>query len=113
MTYVKNLKFDEKPDYSFLKKIFKERFVKEGLEYDYVYDWILIPMSTRSPFYSSKIPLTIELLQNEEKYRIILNIYRFLIKEYEKDRFGESNFSNWNMIDELDNRDGEIDEPQV
>jgi len=36
---------------------------------------------------------------------------RFLIKEYEKDRFGESNFSNWNMIDELDNRDGEIDEP--
>lgn len=67
MTYVKNLKYDEKPDYSFLKKIFKERFVKEGYEYDYVYDWILIPMSTRSPFYSSKIPLTIELLQNEEK----------------------------------------------
>lgn len=32
---------------------------------------------------------------------------RFLIKEYEKDRFGESNFSNWNMIDELDNRDDE------
>lgn len=30
-------------------------------------------------------------------------IFRFLIKEYEKDRFGESNFSNWNMIDELDN----------
>ena len=29
--------------------------------------------------------------------------FRFLIKEYEKDRFGESNFSNWNMIDELDN----------
>jgi hypothetical protein len=34
---------------------------------------------------------------------------RFLIKEYEKDRFGESNFSNWNMIDELDNHE---DEPE-
>ncbi|CAD8208806.1 unnamed protein product [Paramecium octaurelia] len=101
MNYVRNLKYDEKPDYSFLKKIFKERFVKEGYEYDYVYDWILIPMSTRSPFYSSKIPLTIELLQNEEK---------FLIKEYDKDRFGESNFSNWNMVDDLDHNQDEIDQ---
>ena len=67
LNYTKGLKFEDKPDYSFLKKLFKERFVKEGYEHDYVYDWILIPMSVRNPFYSSKIPLTIELLQNEEK----------------------------------------------
>lgn len=101
MNYCRNLKFEDKPDYSFLKKLFKERFVKEGYEHDYVYDWILIPMSVRNPFYSSKIPLTIELLQNEEK---------FLIKEYEKDRFGESNFSNWNMIEELDNHEDEVEQ---
>lgn len=62
LNYCRNLKFEDKPDYSFLKKLFKERFVKEGYEHDYVYDWILIPMSVRNPFYSSKIPLTIELL---------------------------------------------------
>lgn len=43
MNYCRNLKFDEKPDYGYLKKIFKELFVKSGYEYDYVYDWLLIP----------------------------------------------------------------------
>jgi len=38
-------------------------------------------------------------------------IFRFLIKEYEKDRFGESNFSNWNMIEELDNHEDEVEPP--
>ena len=42
------------------------------------------------------------------KSNLIKN-YRFLIKEYEKDRFGESNFSNWNMIEELDNHEDEIE----
>ena len=60
-------------------------------------------MSIRNPFYSSKIPLTIELLSNEEKYLIHYLCIRFLIKEYEKERFGESNFSNWNMVEEMDN----------
>jgi hypothetical protein len=63
---VKNLKFDEKPDYTYLKKIFKERFVKEGFEYDYVYDWILIPLSSKNPIFANKIPITIELIQNED-----------------------------------------------
>ena len=51
-THVRGLKFDEKPDYSLLRKTLKERFVKEGFEYDYVYDWILIPLSARNPYYS-------------------------------------------------------------
>ena len=42
------------------------------------------------------MPLTIDLLQNEEEN---------LMKEYEKERFGESNFSNWNMVEEMDNKE--------
>jgi hypothetical protein len=42
-----------------------------------------------------------------KSWRTILNYCRFLIKEYDKDRFGESNFSNWNMIEELDNHEDE------
>lgn len=30
INYCRNLKFEDKPDYTYLKKIFKERFVKEG-----------------------------------------------------------------------------------
>ena len=41
--YIRSLKFDDKPDYSFLKRLFRERFMKENFEFDYVYDWLLIP----------------------------------------------------------------------
>ena len=37
---VKNLKFEEKPDYEKYVNLMKERFKKEGYEYDYKYDWI-------------------------------------------------------------------------
>ena len=42
LTYCRNLKFDEKPDYSFLKSLFKELFVKNQFEFDYVYDWNIL-----------------------------------------------------------------------
>ncbi|EGR26911.1 hypothetical protein IMG5_205360 [Ichthyophthirius multifiliis] len=48
MKYCKSLQYEEKPDYTYLKKIFKERFVKEGYQFDYVYDWILIPLRGKS-----------------------------------------------------------------
>ena len=50
--HVRGLKFNEKPDYSLLRKTLKEKFVKDGFEYDYVYDWVLIPLTVRNPYYS-------------------------------------------------------------
>ena len=38
--YCRSLKFEDKPDYSHMRNLFKERFKKEGYEYDYKYDWI-------------------------------------------------------------------------
>ena len=67
LSYVRTLKFEEKPDYTYLKKLFKERFVKEGYEYDYVYDWILIPLRNRNPIIVSRIPITIELINNDDE----------------------------------------------
>lgn len=42
LAYCKNLKFDEKPDYNYLRKLFKELFTRSGYECDYVYDWNII-----------------------------------------------------------------------
>ena len=42
--YCRRLKFEEKPDYGYLRRMFKELAMKEGFEYDHVFDWILIPM---------------------------------------------------------------------
>ena len=41
LNYTKALKFDEKPDYTYIRRIFKELFVREGFSYDYIYDWVL------------------------------------------------------------------------
>ena len=36
------MRFDEKPDYTYLRKLLKDLFVRSGYELDYVYDWNLI-----------------------------------------------------------------------
>ena len=66
LEYVKSIKFDEKPDYTYLKKIFKKKFVKEGYEFDWVYDWILVPLDTKNLIFEAKMPITIDLIENEE-----------------------------------------------
>ncbi|CAH2355989.1 casein kinase I homolog Hrr25p [[Candida] railenensis] len=41
MNYIKTLRFDDKPDYSYLRKIFRDLFKRENYRYDYVFDWTL------------------------------------------------------------------------
>ncbi|PLW33880.1 hypothetical protein PCASD_20555 [Puccinia coronata f. sp. avenae] len=39
----KKQKFDDKPDYPYLRKLFRDLFVREGYGYDYVFDWSSLP----------------------------------------------------------------------
>lgn len=39
MNYCRNLLFDEKPDYTFLKQLFNNLFISKGYVKDYRYDW--------------------------------------------------------------------------
>lgn len=41
LNYCRSLRFEDKPDYSFLRKMFKEDFQKHGYDWDYEYDWCL------------------------------------------------------------------------
>ncbi|KEG06099.1 putative casein kinase [Trypanosoma grayi] len=41
LNYTRGLGFEEKPDYTFVKRIFRELFVREGCHVDYVFDWTL------------------------------------------------------------------------
>ncbi|KAG2262455.1 hypothetical protein Bca52824_069534 [Brassica carinata] len=34
-----SLPFDDKPDYAYLKRLFRELFIRQGFEFDYVFDW--------------------------------------------------------------------------
>ena len=40
--YIRSLDFDEKPKYSYLRKIFRDLFVREGFDYDHVYNWTVL-----------------------------------------------------------------------
>jgi len=42
VTYCRNLKFEEKPDYNYLRGLLKDLFVKSGYEMDYQYDWNIL-----------------------------------------------------------------------
>jgi casein kinase I family protein HRR25 len=39
LNYCRSLRFDDKPDYSYLRKLFRDLFVREGFQYDYIFDW--------------------------------------------------------------------------
>ena len=38
-TYVRSLKFDERPDYAYLRGRIRSLLIKYQYEYDYIYDW--------------------------------------------------------------------------
>ncbi|XP_020264136.1 casein kinase 1-like protein 2 isoform X2 [Asparagus officinalis] len=40
--YCRSLRFDDKPDYSYLKRIFRDLFIREGFQFDYVFDWTIL-----------------------------------------------------------------------
>ena len=39
MNYTRSLRFEDKPDYAYLKKLLRDLFVREGFQTDYVFDW--------------------------------------------------------------------------
>lgn len=43
LTYVKSLRFEDRPDYGFLRRMLKELLIAENFEYDYMFDWNLHP----------------------------------------------------------------------
>ena len=40
--HIHSLDFDEEPKYSYLRKIFRDHFVREGFDYDHVFDWTIL-----------------------------------------------------------------------
>ncbi len=39
LDYARSLDFDDRPDYSYLRKLFRRLFISEGFKYDNVFDW--------------------------------------------------------------------------
>lgn len=48
LKYCKGLQFIQKPDYEYVRHLFKDLFCRKGYRWDYVYDWVLPPNDSRS-----------------------------------------------------------------
>jgi hypothetical protein len=58
--HVRSLRFDDRPDYDYLKRMFRELFFRKGFRYDNIYDWdiLALPSSEReklTPDYTTGI----------------------------------------------------------
>merc|ERR1712098_92194 len=40
LNYVRSLRFDDQPNYSYLRGIFRSLFINQGFEYDGEFDWL-------------------------------------------------------------------------
>jgi hypothetical protein len=49
LNYCRSLRFEEKPDYSYLRQLFRNLFHKQGFTYDYVFDWNIVQFGGLRP----------------------------------------------------------------
>lgn len=49
LAYCRSLRFDDKPDYQYLRKMFRDLFIREGYAYDYAFDWTAMKDKLANP----------------------------------------------------------------
>ncbi|PWA35278.1 protein kinase-like domain, Mitogen-activated protein (MAP) kinase kinase kinase Ssk2/Ssk22 [Artemisia annua] len=54
--YCRSLRFEDKPDYSYLKRLFRDLFIREGYQFDYVFDWTILKYPQISSSSRGRIP---------------------------------------------------------
>uniref|UniRef100_G3W065 non-specific serine/threonine protein kinase n=1 Tax=Sarcophilus harrisii TaxID=9305 RepID=G3W065_SARHA len=47
LNFCRSLRFDDKPDYSYLRQLFRNLFHRQGFSYDYVFDWNMLKFGAR------------------------------------------------------------------
>lgn len=48
LNYCRSLKFEDRPDYAYLRRLFKDLFFRENYSYDFIFDWTLMKYSKSS-----------------------------------------------------------------
>ncbi|KAK9449589.1 kinase-like domain-containing protein [Limtongia smithiae] len=56
LNYTRSLRFDDKPDYTYLRKLFRDLFVRDGFQYDYVFDWTMFKYNQNQAQASAQSP---------------------------------------------------------
>jgi len=65
--YCRSLRFEDRPDYPYLRRLLKDLFFREGYQYDFVFDWTIVNYS------QSKSESPKRALQEDDRY--MLNVH--------------------------------------
>lgn len=49
LNYCRALRFEDRPDYAYLKRMFKDLFFRENYQYDFIFDWTILNFSSKTP----------------------------------------------------------------
>ena len=72
--YCRTQRFEDRPDYTYLRKLFRDLFVREGFQFDYVFDWTILKyqyaqqsqaLNSRNPTGKSGLPEDSKLLPED------------------------------------------------
>uniref|UniRef100_A0A0G4HR05 Casein kinase I n=1 Tax=Chromera velia CCMP2878 TaxID=1169474 RepID=A0A0G4HR05_9ALVE len=47
LNYCRSLRFEDRPDYAYLRRLFKDLFFREGYMYDFIFDWTILNYDKR------------------------------------------------------------------
>ncbi len=60
LNYTRSLGFSEKPDYSYVRKLFRDLFIHEGFKYDYMFDWKVLRHVRNDPNSPSQAKIKVQ-----------------------------------------------------
>lgn len=69
LKYTRSLKFEEKPDYSYLRSLIRDLMKKSGFEFDYVFDWTHLSKEKEEAANKGNSPLTNNLREGASRRR--------------------------------------------
>ena len=49
LNYCRSLRFEDKPDYPYLRRSFKDLFFRDGFQYDSIFDWTVLNYQANMP----------------------------------------------------------------
>ncbi|KAG7211970.1 hypothetical protein KM043_011172 [Ampulex compressa] len=79
LRYCRGLRFEERPDYAYLRQLFRNLFHSQGFTYDYVFDWNMLkfgnarqptlPSAQQAPMHSQQTKTALPSATNSQEHR--------------------------------------------
>ncbi|CAN1245156.1 Casein kinase 1-like protein 10 [Linum grandiflorum] len=85
--YCHSLRFEDKPDYSYMKRLFRDLFIREGFQFDYVFDWTVLKYPQVGSSSRSRVRLLTALHYVLAEHDLTFNLASIIRRKEIRERF--------------------------